>query len=353
MNIKKIFIDGKETRYSISDDGRVFNNETGRELKGTIKTNEYQSIILTIDGKERTFLVHRLVAQAFCENDNPEENTIVDHINRDKHDNRAENLRWVNFSENNKNKDYTKNRNYIKKYYDGDLNENNWVTIYEHPNYMINNDGMIIRKWDKYIVSLQNRNGYKRASVDGSLKSVHVLVWESFNNKKVPSGYNIDHIDGNRSNNNLNNLRLVTHSENMKNSYRNGHSGQVKVKQYDLNGNFIKEYNNMQEAADEVNVTQAAVKSAANRHGTCKDFYWIREDDDATIEQILVEWIPDGFVVIPEFPTYAINKKGEVYNKKTKKCLTWKQQNANTKYYVNIGGTKRTIDRLLFDVYGK
>lgn len=65
MNIKKIFIDGKETRYSVTDDGRIFNDETERELKGTTKTNEYQSVILTIDGKERTFFSTSFSSSSF------------------------------------------------------------------------------------------------------------------------------------------------------------------------------------------------------------------------------------------------------------------------------------------------
>ena len=42
--------------------------------------------------------VHRLVAKAFCEN--PNNHVVVDHINRIRDDNRAENLRWVTQSQN-------------------------------------------------------------------------------------------------------------------------------------------------------------------------------------------------------------------------------------------------------------
>ena len=59
---KKILVDGKETNYEISDMGEVFNLKTNRQLKGTYARNEYHSVQLTIEGKPKSFMTHRLVA---------------------------------------------------------------------------------------------------------------------------------------------------------------------------------------------------------------------------------------------------------------------------------------------------
>ena len=53
------------------------------------------------EGKDCYVRLHRLLAQAFIPN--PQNLQVVDHKNRNKLDNRLNNLRWVTSSENNRN----------------------------------------------------------------------------------------------------------------------------------------------------------------------------------------------------------------------------------------------------------
>ena len=85
--------------YSVSNMGKV--KGPRKTLIAFISNCGYEIISLSVKSGNIKKSVHRLVAEAFVEN--PYNNNVVDHINRIKTDNRAENLRWVTTSDNNLN----------------------------------------------------------------------------------------------------------------------------------------------------------------------------------------------------------------------------------------------------------
>tara|TARA_R110002126_G_scaffold35127_1_gene108520 strand:+ start:42 stop:503 length:462 start_codon:yes stop_codon:yes gene_type:complete len=76
---------------------RIWDGYT-KEVKTFKNKYGYIQVSLSNNGKQKTFLVHRLLATAFIPN--PENKSCVDHINGIKHDNRLENLRWLTNKEN-------------------------------------------------------------------------------------------------------------------------------------------------------------------------------------------------------------------------------------------------------------
>ena len=93
--------------YLIYDDGRVFSKRgKGKFLKDYNGGKGYRQIRLCngIDDRKKMY-IHRLVGIHYIPNPDPINKPEIDHINRNKCDNRVENLRWVNRSENNLNKD--------------------------------------------------------------------------------------------------------------------------------------------------------------------------------------------------------------------------------------------------------
>lgn len=88
-----------DENYYISNLGRVVSFQTSNPkfIKPQIQNAGYS--IIKVAGKWRT--LHRIVAHLYVEYIDGK--TQIDHINRDKQDNRSVNLRWVNRGENRKN----------------------------------------------------------------------------------------------------------------------------------------------------------------------------------------------------------------------------------------------------------
>lgn len=57
------------------------------------------------------------------------------------------------------------------------------------------------------------KNGYLRGSVNGERMLMHHYVWQKYTGSRVLPGWNIHHKDGNKENNDISNLEILTASE--------------------------------------------------------------------------------------------------------------------------------------------
>lgn len=92
-------INGYEGIYQINSDGQILSLNTNRILKPHSDKDGYLLVNLYKNKIQKSFKVHRLVAEYFI---NTEKKETVNHKDGNKKNNKAENLEWATRSENNK-----------------------------------------------------------------------------------------------------------------------------------------------------------------------------------------------------------------------------------------------------------
>jgi hypothetical protein len=241
-----------ESRYVVSDAGRV-RGPHGKVLKPTLLQIGYYSVALSLGRKGvRRRYVHRLVAEAFVGAIGDDE--VVNHKNHDKLDNRATNLEIISRSANTahwatlgKSPDVKKKSNglcgrghplhttrkgarYCKECarlrVRGDVpsppSDTEWRPT-AFAGYLVSADGRVWSlRTNRILRHGVNKPGYQYVTirVDGGQqpKTLHRLVAQAFIGD-VPDGSVVDHINGDRQDNRVENLRILTHSENIR-AYR-------------------------------------------------------------------------------------------------------------------------------------
>ena len=120
----------------------------------------------------------------------------------------------------------------------------NWKIINGYTNYAISDAGRVKSlRYDRILTPSINGSQYQYVNLVNNKKkktsAVHRIVIEHFGPKKLNEYSIVDHIDGNKINNNINNLEWVTIRENTLRGYGN-QDKKIKVKELRNQGNTIK-----------------------------------------------------------------------------------------------------------------
>lgn len=96
---KRIYYNGKPTKYSISKTGIVQNIKTGHVMTEYLNINGYKMVRLSLNKKSprKEVLIHKLIANAFISN--PLNKHEIHHIDKNKLNNDISNLQWVTHEE--------------------------------------------------------------------------------------------------------------------------------------------------------------------------------------------------------------------------------------------------------------
>lgn len=139
-----------------------------------------------------------------------------------------------------------------------------WKQVKDYPHLLVSDKGRVwTTTYNRELKSHTTNRGYLRINLskDKTVKRVHIhrLVAEAFipNPNNLPT---VDHIDGNKLNNNVENLQWLSYSDNT----RKANNGSIGICKPIICVETGKIYKSRKEAANELHIRTAVLSAIAN-----------------------------------------------------------------------------------------
>jgi hypothetical protein len=148
-----------------------------------------------------------------------------------------------------------------------------WKKMYSpYDNYDISDNGRLRNNKTNYYFNLNIRlDGYIRVCINKTNFMIHRLVCEYFL-ENYNSNLIVNHKDGNRSNNNIKNLEMLTILENNNSKIFENYGTKFReVTQYDINNNIIRVWHRIK---DIPNISKKSIHDALKNNKLYKGYYW-------------------------------------------------------------------------------
>ena len=141
------------------------------------------------------------------------------------------------------------------------------------------------KRYERVLKPQRMKTGYLCVNIGGKLRTIHRLVAIAFieNPKNCPC---VNHKDGNKKNNNVNNLEWCSYGQNIKHAYKTGlkvatsNHLKRKILQYDKNMNFIKEGECTKDVQRSLGIYHSNISVCCEgRQKTAGGYIWRYADD--------------------------------------------------------------------------